>query len=497
MLRPSAISKPASLAGRLILVAALLLPASLLSSSQPAEAGGGFSRVIPFAGLIGAFHGRNRIYRTANAYEAEKNELYDRYHAKAIEMLQERQIRSLRDSQVSAFTKVVGLIEGERTAMEDYAESEKRAARERFNDQVEQIIIDRILASTAVTQVLGALTNGIQSSQDFLDRALNELSGGGGGFMADVQHVSEVAGRVSMVGGVIGGPTGARIKAFGDKVAGLVNKPRDEIQAGIEQVYGELGELGTLVEDLKARGVTLTPSEATREVLITLVTGEDADPAMAQIVDLLLGRAGKDGTFRSRARQALIANFVARCASMGRRLREAIDALNGGEAGSGEGNASTLSLCSELDLEKIAAEVVTGGDTTEVGESTAQGGLQLVRLEVPYAWCFPKGEGLENYQCGYQVRWDIAYNTNFPPAKLICYIHKVDYYGYTEKRGNTLEESGIWSETLNSLGFYPDLGSYTEMLTCELRDGNFDTGNLIASFETPINFNLVIGEPPF
>ncbi|MFN2273940.1 MAG: hypothetical protein ACK2TX_03735, partial [Anaerolineales bacterium] len=342
MLRPSAISKPASLAGRLILVAALLLPASLLSSSQPAEAGGGFSRVIPFAGLIGAFHGRNRIYRTANAYEAEKNELYDRYHAKAIEMLQERQIRSLRDSQVSAFTKVVGLIEGERTAMEDYAESEKRAARERFNDQVEQIIIDRILASTAVTQVLGALTNGIQSSQDFLDRALNELSGGGGGFMADVQHVSEVAGRVSMVGGVIGGPTGARIKAFGDKVAGLVNKPRDEIQAGIEQVYGELGELGTLVEDLKARGVTLTPSEATREVLITLVTGEDADPAMAQIVDLLLGRAGKDGTFRSRARQALIANFVARCASMGRRLREAIDALNGGEAGSGEGSASTL-----------------------------------------------------------------------------------------------------------------------------------------------------------
>lgn len=493
----SRVSKPASIAARLLLVAALLLPASLLGSSRPAEAGGGFSRVIPFAGLIGAFRGRNRIYRTAEAYMDEKNDLYDRYHAKAIEMLRERELRGLRDSQAAAFTKVVGLIEGERKAMEDYAESEKRGARERFNDQIEKLIIDRILASTAATQVLGALTNGIRSSQDFLDRALNELSGGGGGFMADVQRVSEIAGRVSMVGGVIGGQAGARIKAFGDKVADLANKPRDEISAGIEQVYGELGDLNALVEDLKARGVTLTPSEASREVLITLVTGEDADPEVARIVDLLLGRAGKDGTFRSRARQALIANFVARCARMGQRLRDEINALYSGDQGSGEGYTSTLSLCSELNLDKIAAEVITGGDAPEAGESTAQGGLQLVRLEVPYAWCFPKDEHSENYQCGYQVRWDIAYNTNFPPARLICYIQKVDYYRNDDFRGNTLEESGIWSETLNSLGFYPDLGGYTEMMSCELRDGNFETGNLIASFETPINFNLVIGEPPF
>jgi hypothetical protein len=361
--------KPAGLAWRLLLVAALVIPVSLVSPGPPAEAGGWFSRVIPFAGLVGAFRGRNRIYRTANAYEAEKNELYDRYRAKANEMLGERQIRSLRDSQVSAFTKVVGLIEGERTAMEDYAESEKRAARERFHEQVEKIIIDRILASSAATSVLGALTNGIKSSQDFLDRAAGELAGGGGGFMADVQHVSEIAGRVSMVGGVIGGPTGVRIKAFGDRVARLVNKPRDEIQAGIEQVYGELGELGTLVEDLKERGVTLTPSEATREVLITLVTGEDADPEIAQIVDLLLGRAGKDGTFRSRARQALIEHFVARCARMGRRLREAINALNGSDQETSEGSTGALDLCTEIDLARIAAEAAAEGQEPGTVES--------------------------------------------------------------------------------------------------------------------------------
>ncbi len=484
---PSCHLRAGPLAWRLLLVAALVIPAALIAPVTPAESGGGFSRVIPFAGLIGAFRARNHIYRPANAYMAEKNELYDRYREKAREQLAERQISSLRDSQVSAFMKVVALIEGERSAMEDYSESEKRGARERFNDQIEEIIIDRILASTAATRVLGALTNGIQSSQDFLDRAVNELSGGGGDFMADVQRVSEIAGRVSMIGGVIGGEAGARIEAFGDQVADLANKPREEIEAGIEQVYGELGEFGALVEDLKARGVTLTPSEATREVLITLATGEDADPEIARIVDLLLGRAGKDGTFRSRARQALIGHFVARCARMGSRLRDEINALYSGDTGTGEGYTSTLSLCSELDLDRIAAEVAVESQATETSEGEEEVGLHLISLEVVDGWCFPKSsELLENHICGYTLNWVFDYLTEASPAKLICYVHQVDSNKSKTFFGQTLEESGIWAHSLDVTGFYPAPGEYTERVACELREGDFENGPLHGSFESPI-----------
>lgn len=488
--------KSLSIAWRLTLVAMFAIPAALFAPAAPAESGGGFSRVIPIVGVVGAIRARNRIYRTANAYMAEKNALYDRYHEKAREMLAEREIRSLRDSQTGAFIKIVGVIEGERRAMEDYAEMEKRAAREQFHDSLEEIIVNRILASVTAGQVLGALTKGLQSSQGFIDSAIDEISGGGGGLMADVQRASEIAGRVSMVGGLIGGPTGAKIKAFGDRVAGLVNKPRAEIRAGLEQVQAELGDIEGWVEDLKARGVTLTPSEVGREVLITAVTGEDADPHIRSIVDMLLGRAGLDGTFRSRAREALIGNYVARCAAMGQRLREAINALRNGDPDSGEGYTSALELCTEVDLERIAQEAVEEDQNDQGGETAGEVGLHLVSLEVLDAWCFPKSPYGENYLCNYTLNWVFDYSTPAPPAKLTCTVQQVDFYNSTIPTAQTLEESGIWAHSLGVSGFYPELGEYTETIRCELREGDFQNGTLYGSYESSFVVPLLTIQEP-
>lgn len=481
---------------RLIIVGLFAIPATLITPAEPVESGGGISRVIPLAGLGGAFRARNRIYRTANAYMREKNALYDRYHEKAREQLRERQIKGLRKSQVGAFVKVVELIEGERTAMEEYAEMEKRAARDRFHDQLEQIIINRILASTPVTQVLGALTKGLNSSQGFIDSAINQLTGGAGGVMADVARARDIAGKVSLVGRLIGGNAGAKIQAFGDSVDRLAGKPIAEIQAGLEQVRAELGEVAGFVEGLKGKGVTLTPSEVSREVLISLVSGEDVDPQIRSIVDLIMGRAGRnDGTFRSRAREALIQSYVARCAAMGNRLLEAIRALQSETPDSGEGSSAQVQ-CNPIDIERIVREAEEGSGEGSEAATSGGIGLEMISLEVINGWCFPKSEYGETYLCGYTVNWVIDYATDGPGAEVTCSVQQVDYYLSVTYYGTGLDPEGIWSHSMDVSGFYPELGEYTETITCELRSVDSLDGQPQASYQSPITVPLVTLREP-
>jgi hypothetical protein len=344
--------------GRLMLVAAFTLPSVLYLEPARVEAAGGLvSDVIPFAGILGGLRARNRIYRTANAYIDEKREYYDRLRAKALEQLQAREVGGLRDSQVAAYVKVVGMIENERQAMIDFSESEKRAAREQFIDTVEQTIVNRLLGSTAVGRVLGALAKGVNSSQDLIDRALEELSGGGSGTLADVQRVRRIASRMTVAGELIGGKVGQGIRAAGTRIVETIDKPTGEIEAGLEQVRGELGELGAAVSDLQARGVTPTASQVTQEVAVKVVTGEQVDPAVEAIVGLLAGRMNSEGgTFRGRAREALIGTFVARCAAIGQRYREAVARLEGEAAGAEIGQEQALSACNAINLDQMAQE---------------------------------------------------------------------------------------------------------------------------------------------
>jgi hypothetical protein len=344
---------------RVGLVVLIAVPVSLLSTPNRVDAAGGglLSDVIPFAGILAGWRGRNRIYRTANAYMAEKREYYDRLRAKAQEQLEARQIGGLRDSQVAAYVKVVALIEGERQAMIDFSESEKRAARDAFIEQIEQAIVNRILGSNAATRVLGALAKGVRSSQDLIDRALDELSGGGSGALADVQRVRRIASRMTIAGQLIGGNAGRGIRNAGARIVAAIDRPTGEIQAGLEQVRGELGELGAAVSDLQARGVTPTASQVTREVAVKVVTGEEVDPAVEAIISLLAGKAGREGgTFRGRARSALIGNFVARCAAIGKRYREAVARLEGEAAGDAMSDEQSISICNAIDLDELAEE---------------------------------------------------------------------------------------------------------------------------------------------
>ena len=58
-----------------------------------------------------------------------------------------------------------------------------------------------MLASTPATELLGAMGKGINSSQGFLDSALDKLGGNGGGFLEDIAKVKRIADRMTIAGG--------------------------------------------------------------------------------------------------------------------------------------------------------------------------------------------------------------------------------------------------------------------------------------------------------
>lgn len=417
--------------GMAILVAvplAFIFPAS-------GEGGGFFSNVVPFARIVSGLKARNRVYNAANPYIQEKREYYDRLRQKAREQLAAREISGLRDSQVAAYVKLVALIEGEREAMIDFAESEKRAAREQFIDTVEDAAFNRILASGTATRVLGALSKGVNSSQDLVDQALDELAGGGSGALEKVQRVRRIASRVNVAGGLIGGSVGEKIQAVSGTIVQTIDRPTAEIEAGLEQVKGDLAGLQGEVTDLQERGVQPTASQVTRGVAITVVTGEGGDPAVDAIVGVLAGKTARGGgTFRDRARSALIGTFVARCAAIGQRYRETIARLEGEAAGEAVSDEQALAPCNAIDLDEIEQEILVeeARATTEASGDIAAPDATLppARLFVEsyseeQGECFVSSVNGDTF-CDFMVEIDISYETPIYPASVNCTAFTTD-----------------------------------------------------------------------
>ena len=358
---------------RLVLALMIALPASLAQISAQPHAGGG-GNLIPFLSILTGWHKRNKLYRTANSFIKEKAKYYDSLREKAREQLADREMGGLRNDQVAAYTKVVALIERERDSMFDFAESEKKAARETFINVIQDEIESRMLASTPATRVLGALTEGIQSSQNMLSTALDKLAGGDGGVLSEIQKVRRIAGRMTIVGQLIGGNTGKTIRDVGIRIVQTIDKPTAEIQAGIIQVQGDLGDLGNMVSDMQNKGYAPAATELTKDVVITLVTGEEADPAIAAIIDMLVAKSGGGGDFRDRARDIQEGNVAVRCAAKAHQIAQVIDRMNldvNGEDASDDGDQPP---CQEIDLTTMVESTTAESQptATEIVIATSQ-----------------------------------------------------------------------------------------------------------------------------
>lgn len=343
------------LALTIALPASAIRPPSAIASPNEQLA---VSEVIPFLGLARGWRRRNRVYRTANAYIADRRAYYDTLREKAREQLRNREMLDLKDSQVAAYRRMVTMIEQERAATIAFAESEKRAAREQFLQTVESAILTRMLGSGLAQDLFRALSKGINSAQGALDVALDQLSGGSG-FMAEVARVRRIAVKVRAVSPVIGGEAGEKLRRASERIIETVDRPKEEIEAGINQVQAELGQLGSSVAELQDLDRTVNVSQVTRQAAVTILTGEDSDdPAIDAIIAVLAGKSRREGSsFKDRARGALLGNFVARCASFGERYRRELELLEDEPDAEPPSNEEVFSPCNAIDLAALAQEV--------------------------------------------------------------------------------------------------------------------------------------------
>lgn len=337
---------------RLLLACLLCLPPSLIAASPPVQAAQPHDLKIPGVKLVVSFIARTQTYRTAGAYSAARDAYADRLHAKAQEMLAARQVNPLRRSQVAAFVKVIALIEGERKAAITFTESEKKAAHDAFARAANDTLLDVMLSTGAAQKVLSTMVKGLDASKNVLDTALDHLSGGRGGVLAEIEQVRSTAGWVALGGEIIGGRAGSRIRATANRVVSQISRPQESIRQDLEQASSEIQDLRTRVSEILGRGKRPGASETVREGLIRAAAGEAADPAIEALVDVLSGKRGDD--FRTRARAALTSRSVARCAAIGARYREVIFRLQ--LAGSQPETLDTLQAptCQVIDVEALA-----------------------------------------------------------------------------------------------------------------------------------------------
>jgi hypothetical protein len=350
---------------RLALALAICLPASLAVNVPEAKAGGG---TIPVIGLIAGIFKRNKVYRDANSFIKEQAAYYDALRETARQQLLEREMTyGLRSNQVAAYTKVVALLEGERQSMYDFAESEKKAAHDEFIGLVQGQVTNVMLSSVPAARLLGAMSRGVNSSQGFLDSALSKLSGDSGGMMEDVNKIRRIGERIQIAGEVIGGSLGEALRKGGGKIADLLKKPQQEIEDGLIQVQSELGDLGDLIQGLQGQGYRPTASETTREVVIHLVTGEEASPTITAIADMLVAKHGGGGNLRDRARDILLGNAAARCAARVEKIRQIIFRLEVDPAA--EDTSDLPPACEVVDLTALTEEVTDAEMASPTQES--------------------------------------------------------------------------------------------------------------------------------
>ena len=352
----------AALAGTLL---PLSSPVGPVVEAAPVQ--NGISGVVPFVGVLVGWNHRNKIYREANNFIADRNAYYNQLRDTARRQLTEREIGGLRPSQVAAYTKLVALIEQRRTGEVAVAEARKREAREAFHDRVESAVLQRVLGTGAVQRLLGAMVKGVDRGQGLLDTALNKLAGQGGGILAEVERIASTARDVESVATAVGGRPGQGLRGAASRVVRILDRPRDVIRTDLEQVQGELGQLGDTLRTLQAAGRKPTAGALATELVIR-PPGGSGDPS-AEAVSILVSRLGVGNpNLKSQAQAAIQAGFVARCTALAAAYRQSLARLNSGEVS----NLQAVAPCAAIDVNQLvrsAQETEAAGTPESVAEN--------------------------------------------------------------------------------------------------------------------------------
>ena len=370
---------------------ATMLP--LYAIAHPVEArgiGGRLSKVIPFAGVVVGWSRRNRVYRDANRFIRDRNTYYDGLRETARQQLINREIRSLRTSQVAAYVKVVALIEQERTAVHDVAEARKRGARSEFHRRLEDAAIFAVSGTRLAQELFRSMRDGVGTAQDVLNRVLNKLTTGGTDTLQDIQRIRKIAERVSVVAGVVGGKAGDRLQLASERIIQVIDKSQMEVTTLLSEVQGELADLDQTLETLSLVGRVPNAGEIKEYLKSRYLPGDEGgssgdvdstEVSLDAISSVLSQLEVGDGSLRDEAKQALRQVFVARCAALSQAYQQQLKALQKKESAPPE---------DEIDVSGPPCLEIKPGDLKEKSESATTTQPEPVETEEPEQEVLPK-----------------------------------------------------------------------------------------------------------
>ena len=451
------------------------------------------SNVVPFAGIFNAFRVRNRVYKEANAFIDEEKDYHARLQAKAREMYVNRNLGIGRRSQTGSYMKVSVLIDQERRASLDFAESKKKAAREEFLDQFQKAILTRVINSGAAQELIRAMSAGLRAAQGKLGEALDVIGGGSGGALATLAKINRQASRLQALSGVIGGRGGQRISATMAKITGWYDRVTGTFTVPISQVNEELGKIADQVEGYQTANMLAGGAQTPSDFVIRLVEANSEDPVLDAILGVIDSGSQGNASIREEARQKILIGFVMRCARMGSELHEILSELVAEMDPNYEPRELKQSRCQEVaDLLRRAEEgdqsvdeiLSTEEETVEEGSGEP---LKFLSLETRDGWCFPRSKYAESDHCSYTIDWKLAFSSPTDSAGLRCILYSVDVYSSVSENGQYFQSpAGVWEYSLVYGGFYPEMGEHTEKLVCELYDAPISSGELVSRVEADI-----------
>ena len=282
------------------------------------------------------------------------------------------------------------------------------------------MLTQRLLGTGCDPAVLGALTRGVNTSQALLDTAIDKVTGGGGGILAEVEKIRTIARDVELVAGAIGGRSGAGLRRAAGRIAAAIERPQQAVVADLEQVKNEIGELGAAVDTL-ARVGRMPSAGAVIERMVVRPPGGSDDPSVEAVAILISKLSVGDGSLRDQAKAAIEAGFVARSAAIADAYRQSLARLSG--EGGELSAAQAAAPCNALDPGKLIQEAqqeqAIDSGTPSADGAPAEPLLDIVSADVSQGNCKVSLVNGWTY-CDVTITFHVAFETPALPAEVIC-----------------------------------------------------------------------------
>ncbi len=382
----------------IVLVAGPVVPVQ----AAPLAAGGG-SPVIPLLGIVGSWFRRNRTYRNSEAFITYQNQYYDQQMATLDKQLASGTIYTGqggndKEAQKAAYVVIKAHLQQDRDVGQAFAELIKKGARKDFHQAVKDAIVNIVMSTGFVQNVLGSIIKGFGQAQKIVDGALNELQGSGD-IATQILGLKNVAGQLQLVGTLIGGDTGAdlntNIQGMLDQINSKVSMATDDLN----KIKTNLGAMQTQVQGLMNLGYIPASSEVTDALAMQLVGLGKGTPASQAILNILGVRSGTTRkAIYERGMQLIEAGDNARCRRIIKDLLAALHELDDGTADE-DTSASADEKCTEITPDDLLAASPT---STSVKKPTSGNFIAFTTadcaapgLPAPHsAEVYPNGAGM-------------------------------------------------------------------------------------------------------